>query len=45
MSVGVHLLKSCMSHLSKEYYELIPIKLGCEVRGIDLKTESRPEGM
>lgn len=28
-----------------QYYQLKPIKLGCEVRGINLKTENRPEGM
>jgi len=28
-----------------EYYSLARIKLGCEVRGVDLKTEARPEGI
>jgi hypothetical protein len=27
-----------------KYYSLAPIKLGCEVRGVALKTEKRPEG-
>jgi hypothetical protein len=27
-----------------KYYFLTPIKLGCEVRGVDLNTEARPEG-
>lgn len=26
------------------FYNLNPIKLGCEVRGINLVTEGRPEG-
>jgi len=28
-----------------EYYSLARIKLGCEVRGVELKTEARPEGI
>ncbi|KAK9509661.1 hypothetical protein O3M35_006925 [Rhynocoris fuscipes] len=43
MSVRVQIIKNCMSQFTKEYYELSPIKLGCEVRGIDLNTENRPE--
>jgi hypothetical protein len=27
-----------------KYYSFTPIKLGCEVRGVDLETEARPEG-
>jgi len=29
----------------KEYYSLARIKLGCEVRGVDLKIEARQEGI
>ncbi|KAJ9580414.1 hypothetical protein L9F63_003938 [Diploptera punctata] len=35
-------LSKVASNMSK-FYRLNPIKLGCEVRGIDLKTENRPE--
>ena len=28
-----------------EYYSLAQIKLGFEVRGVDLETEARPEGI
>jgi hypothetical protein len=35
---------SFVSTRMAKYYSLTPIKLGCEVRGVDLKTEARPEG-
>ncbi|PSN29166.1 hypothetical protein C0J52_25922 [Blattella germanica] len=35
-------LSSLSKNMSK-YYNLTPIKLGCEIRGVDLKTENRPE--
>lgn len=27
-----------------KFYQLTPIQLGCEVRGVDLNTENRQEG-
>uniref|UniRef100_A0A0A9XNV9 Alpha-ketoglutarate-dependent sulfonate dioxygenase n=1 Tax=Lygus hesperus TaxID=30085 RepID=A0A0A9XNV9_LYGHE len=35
--------KDFMTDMSKEYYDSKLVQLGCEVRGIDLKTENRPE--
>lgn len=43
MCVKSHLLRQYMSQLNKEFYQIKPVQLGCEVRGIDLKTENRPE--
>ncbi|BET01910.1 Taurine catabolism dioxygenase TauD, TfdA family [Nesidiocoris tenuis] len=39
----IRILFNYMSGLACEFYDIKPIQLGCEVRGVDLKTENRPE--
>lgn len=39
----IQILRNYMSQLNKEFYELKPVKLGCEVRGVNLAQENRPE--
>jgi hypothetical protein len=36
---------SLFATIMTEYYALARINLGCEVRGVDLKTEAKPEGI
>jgi hypothetical protein len=34
-----------LAAIMREYYSLARIKLGCEVRVVDLETEAKPEGI